>query len=75
MSKPYKDRIVDEIDGAPRFNIVKRDGTIATADVKIELSSAVLQAGDKFGANEINTFITRNDDNTITTNFLAREDY
>ena len=75
MSKPYKDRIVKEEDGYPRFNMVDREGNVVLEDVLVVLSSKVLQEGDNFGAKEINTFITRDDDGNIETNFVAREDF
>ncbi len=70
--KPYKDRIVDEADGKARYNLVNRDGAIVAENVLVEITSPLLQEGDKFGAKEINLLLDRADNGTITAKFYNK---
>ena len=60
----FKDLIVGETDGKIRYNLVKRDGTVITNDVKLEVCSPILQEGDTWGANEANLVIGKREDGT-----------
>lgn len=74
MSKPFKDRIVDTPDGFPRFTITLPDGT-EMKDVKIEMTSNVIQEWDKIGAREFNLLFERDEDGTIRANFVSLADH
>ena len=77
MANPYKDRIVNEEDNKPRYRIINEaTGEVVVERARMEVSSEILQEGDKFGAKEANTFISRSEDGTIiTSNFMLKEDY
>lgn len=74
-NNPYKDLIVDEPDGIARINLVRRDGSILETDLKVEVSSPILQQGSKFGAAELNIFISRDENNIITSNFITKGEW
>ncbi|MFZ2538561.1 MAG: hypothetical protein WAX04_06625 [Oscillospiraceae bacterium] len=61
----FKDLIVNETDGKIRYNIVDRNGAIVSKDVNLEVSSNIVQAGDTFGALELNCFLEKKDSGEV----------
>lgn len=54
----YSNLVVDESDGYARYHLVDRTGSIVAADVRLVLSSNVLQQGNQWGAREANTLLS-----------------
>lgn len=54
--------LVEETDGQPRLTFRSRQGTAVLEDVSVEVSSAVLRAGDRWGALAANTLLALDGD-------------
>lgn len=64
MPRDFKDLIVNEADGKARYNLIDRQGVIVQKDVRLEVSSEVLQQGDIFGALAANRTLMLEEDGT-----------
>lgn len=64
MPREWRDNTYDEPDLLPRYNFVARNGSTALADVKAEISSTVIQEGDRVGAAVFNLVSEVDDDGT-----------
>ena len=58
MARSYRDTIPDEADGRLYVSLLNRDGTVALHDVAVEVSSPLVQQGDKFGAAAVNLLLS-----------------
>ena len=58
----YRDTIPDEADGRLYLSLLNRDGTVALHDVAAEISSPLLQQGDKLGAAAVNLLLELDDE-------------
>ena len=58
----FKDLIADEPDGMVRVNIVNRDGSIAIRDVRMPISSPLVQEGTYFTSYMANVMFVRDTD-------------
>lgn len=74
-NQPYTDLIVDEPDGIARIDLVKRDGSVFETDLSVRISSEILQQASKFGAAEINKFISRDENGVVTSNFVTKGEW
>lgn len=62
MGRAFKDLIVRETDGRLRLTFRSRTGAAVLEDVSAEISSEVLQAGDRWGALAANELLELDDD-------------
>lgn len=62
MPRAYRDMIVDEADGRPRFSFRDRTGALVLAEVSAEVAGTVLQQGDAWGALAANLLLELDDD-------------
>jgi hypothetical protein len=69
IKNPLKDLIVNETDGRPRFNIVRRNNTTGETDIYLRLSSPVLQNPSLMTAAIFNTLL---DQESTTSEWLSK---
>lgn len=62
MARSFRDTIPDEADGRLYVSLLNRDGTVALHDVAVEVSSPLVQQGDKFGAAAVNLLLELDDE-------------
>lgn len=62
MARAFRDMLVEEADGRPRLTFRSRQGAAVLEDVSVEVSSAVLRAGDRWGALAANTLLELDED-------------
>ena len=58
----FKDLVVNEPDGMKRINAINRDGSIAMRDVRMVISSPIVQEGTLFTNNMANVMLVRDTD-------------
>lgn len=62
MARAFEDLLVQEADGKPRLTFRDRQGSVVLEDVSVEVASAVLRAGDRWGALAANMLLALDED-------------
>ncbi len=64
MPQQFKDLVPNEADGHLRVRLVRRDGSAALQDVRVEIASPLVQNGTAFTAACANRLLILEDDGT-----------